>query len=387
MANSRPVQLDLFRSRIPMRRFDHAARSRAVAEAVLVRLTLSDGRCGWGEALPRAYVTGETLEGVVADLSERYWPAVLAGDGSAAERVGAVGEVSAAGRNTNSARCAMELALLDALGRGAGGWPALAAELGLARPARRIAARVSAVLGSADPSRTARQLWLMRWFGLRDVKLKLGLGEAVDAENLRIVTGRIGRSLGRGRMSLRVDVNGGWRADETPDRVAELAGAGVEAVEQPTRCPAGELAELARRCRLPLIADESLLTREDSETLLAGGGAVAWNVRICKNGGLVAATELARRGRQGGVTVICGCMVGETGILSAAQRRLLQHVPTPRAVEGNYGRFLLSDDVTRPSPRMGWGGRLATLRGPGLGVAVERRKVDGLARPVATLTA
>ena len=61
-----------------MRGFEHAAASRDRAESVVVRLTLADGRAGWGETLPRPYVTGETLESVQADLAETLWPAYQA---------------------------------------------------------------------------------------------------------------------------------------------------------------------------------------------------------------------------------------------------------------------------------------------------------------------
>jgi len=68
-------------------------------------------------------------------------------------------------------------------------------------------------------------------------------------------------------------------------------------------------------------------------------------------------------------------MVGESGILSSAQRVLLGRVPRPRFVEGNFGRFLLADDLTRPSPLFFYGGRLRLLGGPGLGVEVNLQKL------------
>ena len=232
------------------------------------------------------------------------------------------------------------------------------------RPAarRRIPSRVSGVLGSSDPAKTARRLRLMWWYGLRDFKLKLGLGADVDDENLRLVTRRLAKAIRRGRASLRVDVNGGWSGDETPGRSEELKAQGVCAVEQPVFCPAGELADLARRCKLPLIADESLRAPADAEMLLPAGESVWWNIRLSKNGGFAPAVALARMAEAGGVPFVLGCMVGESSILSAAQRAMLQWGPAPRFVEGNYGRLLLGDDLTRRSLRFGYAGRLRPLR-------------------------
>ncbi|HOF18788.1 MAG TPA: enolase C-terminal domain-like protein [Phycisphaerae bacterium] len=341
MAN--PIRLDIHRTAIPMRSFEHAAASRELAEAIVTRVTFDDGAVGWGETLPRDYVTGETLDTVPTDLGTTLWPAI-AGKPVGPEQVRALPARDADGRCITAARCAMELALSDAIAP-----PAAVAP---------IRARVSGVLGSADPDRTARRLRWMRLYGLRDFKLKLGFGYEIDRANLAAVDRRIGRAIARGRCTLRVDVNGGWDAASAPERVEELAQYGVCAVEQPVYGPPEALADLAARCTLPLIADESLRTGDDARVLLAAGAKVWWNLRISKNGGLTLAADLARLAAGRGVPLVVGCMVGESGILSAAQRRLLTGIPQPRFVEGNYGRFLLSDDLTTPSPRFGYGGRL-----------------------------
>jgi len=420
----RAVQLDIYRTSIAMRSFEHAAATRDQAEAVVVRAVFSDGLAGWGETLPRPYVTGETLESVAADLEGIIWPALAEADFSGVEAevaaaIAAIPTAGADGRCVNAAACAAELACVDAHMRRrglsspagllahphrpegrlplAGGGvhphslPAEASrphavEADIPHPCGRIAPRVTGVLGSADAGKTARRLRLMRWYGLRDFKLKLGLGPAADSANLAVVRERLAGALSAGRCMLRVDVNGGWTADETPARVAELAAMGICAVEQPVFCPAGELVELARRCQLPLIADESLLTDSDAEALLAEPAKLWWNVRISKNGGLVRAGMLAARAAAAGSTVVLGCMVGESGILSAAQRRLLQALgPGVRFVEGNYGRLLLAGDVVRRSPRFGYGGRLGVLGGTGLGVEVDLGLLERHGRRVATL--
>jgi muconate cycloisomerase len=247
-------------------------------------------------------------------------------------------------------------------------------------------ATVSGVLGSSDPDRTARQLRLMRWFGLRDFKLKVGLAPDVDAENLRVVGRKIGTAVRRGKCTLRVDANSAWPADAVPEHTAELAAHGVCVVEQPADVSAEEMVELAHKCKLPLMADESLLTPRDAAVLLKEPR-IWWSIRISKNGGLLPALQLCRQAAEAGVTFVCGCLVGETGILSAFQRRLLVLAPRPRFVEGNYGRFLLSDDLTRPSLRFGYGGRLRRLTGTGLGVAVDENKLHRYGKLVKTLTA
>jgi len=180
---------------------------------------------------------------------------------------------------------------------------------------------------------------------------------------------------------LRVDVNGAWSAEEVPRRVAELKRWGVCVVEQPTYGTAAELVDLAGRCELPLMADESLLTAADADVLAAEPQRVWWNIRISKNGGPGPAAALARKAAAAGIPFTIGCMVGESSILSAAQRRLLGEVPQPRFVEGNYGRWLLSGDLARRSLRFGFGGRLRALR---KAVAVDERRLQRYGRHLLT---
>jgi len=355
MTDTAPVELRIYRTSIPMRRFEHAAASRSLAEAIVVCATWPDGRIGWGETLPREYVTGETLDSVVEDIRARIFPAMRRGE--------QIPLVDTDARCMSAAACALDIAAYDALTDN----PLVGA----------ITPRVSGVLGSADPSKTARKLRHMRLFGLRDFKLKLGFNEDVDRANLSVVSRKLAKGIQAGKLTLRVDVNGGWSPDETPERIDELAALGVCVVEQPAYCPADQLVDLARRCSLPLMADESLITDADAETLLAAGEKIWWNIRLSKNGGVTVATRLAALAFQNGVPFVAGCMVGESSILSAAQRRFLAGTGcAARFVEGNYGRFLLADDLTTQSLRFGYGGKLKSLSRRGLGVTIDRAKLS-----------
>jgi L-Ala-D/L-Glu epimerase len=354
MTDIAPVQMEIYRTSIPMGRFEHAAATRERSEAIVVRVVWDDGREGWGETLPREYVTGETLESVIADLQERIFPAMRQGR--------AIPRVDSDRRCMSAAACAVDLARYDAMCDDP--------------PAGRIVPRVSGVLGSADPSRTARKLKHMRWFGLRDFKLKLGFDAEVDRENLSVVSRKLAGGIKSGKLTFRVDVNGGWSPAETPERIDELRQYGICVVEQPTYCPAEELVELAGRCSLPLMADESLVSFSDAESLCAAGAKIWWNIRLSKNGGITAAGEMADLAAANAIPFVAGCMVGESSILSSAQRRFLQGSGSgARFVEGNYGRFLLSDDLTDKSLRFGWGGRLKPIKARGLGMRVNPDKL------------
>ena len=57
------VELTAFHVRIPLRRpIRHASHARTTTDNLLVRCLLENGTEGFGEGVPREYVTGETID-------------------------------------------------------------------------------------------------------------------------------------------------------------------------------------------------------------------------------------------------------------------------------------------------------------------------------------
>ena len=121
----RVAELTAFHVRIPLRRpVRHASHVRSSTDNLVVRAVLDDGTEGFGEGVPREYVTHETIESAIAllqasDLRSQLtrcndFPEVV----QLAERLQLVpvpGDDRAC--QGNAARCALELAVLDAYGR------------------------------------------------------------------------------------------------------------------------------------------------------------------------------------------------------------------------------------------------------------------------------
>ena len=108
--------------RIPLRKpIRHASHVRSDTDNLVVRVTLADNTVGHGEGVPREYVTGETIDSALdllkrSDLGSQLgdvadYPAAIA----AIERV-KLADIPDDERRCrgNGARCAVELALLDA---------------------------------------------------------------------------------------------------------------------------------------------------------------------------------------------------------------------------------------------------------------------------------
>src|SRR5262245_4507232 len=74
-------QLNASIVRLPLRpRFSHATHERSASENLLVRCQRADGTVGWGEGVPRPYVTGETPAGCLTQLAATDVAAQLAAD-------------------------------------------------------------------------------------------------------------------------------------------------------------------------------------------------------------------------------------------------------------------------------------------------------------------
>ncbi len=344
---------------IPFRfAFAHHLAERREARPQVVRVRLSDGSVGYGEALPRPYLTGETEDSVRAELSGPLAELVLgrALDGleGAAERV-ASAEAGAACARAPAAFCGLELALLDAAGRSEG----RSAGALLGDTVREGIGDPAAVVGFLPAA--ALRLFLSEVRRREALTVKVKVGRADDAERLALVRRTLGDAV-----ALVVDANAAWTPDEAEDRIRELEAFGLLAVEQPVaREDVEGLARVRARVRTPVVADESLCTRGDADRLLAADACDLWNLRVGKCGGLLATLELARLADANGVGCALGVLVGESGSLEAAGR-LLAARRDFRWIE-REGAGLKRADPARP------------VAGPGLGVAVDDAMLDALA--------
>jgi len=368
---------------IPFRfEFRHALASRDRGASVVVRLDDASGRAvGFGECAPREYVTGESVDSVVAALRDDLLPRMIGvsfasfDDVLAAARRVAAGACDA-GSPGPAARCALELALLDLAGKSFSRSAGEAA--GGAEPR---AVRYGAVI-PAESVETVRTFCArIRDANIRDVKLKVGADASEDDRRVAEARAILGDDA-----TIRVDANGAWKdADEALRRIDSLARHRVAIVEQPTPKDALEpLAAVTRKSPIPIHADESLVSLEDGRRLVDLGACHGFNVRVSKCGGIAASAALRDLALGAGLAWMLGCQVGESAILSAAGRQLATRSAgagaPPTALEGSYGTWILEEDVGRASIAFGAGGAGAPLDGPGLGVEIDEARLVRFAR-------
>jgi muconate cycloisomerase len=355
----RIVGIELWEVDLPFHHtFRHAAAARVRSESLFVRCFTDSGHCGYGETLPRPYVTGEERGATFDRLARQILPRVLGlgftsfqavhdflirCDGKAPQEWAAEGSDPRIGQT--AAWCAVDLALLDTFARAFGtalhpGLPGQIPAAGSGSWPEDL--RYGLVLSDDGGRRAWTTLLKARLYGLRGVKVKV---EGQSLAGVRLAR----RVLGR-RARIRVDSNMAWTYDQARRAMPRMGRYLVESFEQPLAADDLEgMARLRAETGLPIMADESCHDAASLERLIAARACTGVSVRIAKCGGLIASLARCRRVLQAGLTLQIGCLVGETSQLSAAQLVLVRTLgPGVTYLEGCFGERLLQTDPVRP---------------------------------------
>jgi L-alanine-DL-glutamate epimerase-like enolase superfamily enzyme len=301
---------------------------------------------GLGEGYPDRFYgeTPATMAAVMPLLIEavgEFEPSAE-GLGEAADRAGA------AIRGHGAAKCALDTALHDLVGKALG------------RPVRELLGLTGPIpptdftLGIDEPEVVAQRAARASHFPA----LKIKVGGPADLATLDAV-----RSVYAG--PIRVDANTGWTRDVATALLPRLVELGVELIEQPFRSNAHrDLAWLQERSDLPIVADESAVFTSDLEGLV--GVVAGINVKLAKCGGIAPARRMLEEARRLGFRTFLGCME-ETSVgiaASAAVASLAEWVDLD-------GCLLLADDPYEGLD-LDADCRWLPPAGPGLGVTRRR---------------
>jgi len=273
-------------------RWTHSEFARLVVE-------LREGdHVGFGEAAPNARY-GEERERD-ADLLVDHAPEIADLRGPAG--VEAFCETLAAA-GVPALRAGLSAAAWDLAGKQAG--EPVWRMLGLARPS--VSTSYTIAIGAPDDM--LAQARAASAFGT----LKVKLGFDGDVELARRL------ALALPETTFRYDANEGWDRERAASALAVLEDLGAELVEQPL--PAADvegMAWLKERTRIPLLADEAVLTLDDLDAVGDAYDGVV--VKLAKAGGIAAAFALVSACAGRGLQVLIGCMVESSlGVAAALQ--------------------------------------------------------------------
>ena len=341
---------------------EHSLARNTATENLVVKLTDENGLSGYGEGVPRDYVTGETPHASLEGLKTTLLPLVLDHDFDPNQAFGFLKNnlpVELIDR-WPSAVCAVELALLDLAGRVAG---TPVSKL-IGQPSEKKL-NYTAVISVTKPEKLEEILSIIHTLQVREIKVKVGLeGDLKTVSFLRETLGP--------ETKLRIDANGAWTVKTAVRKVKEMEEFGITSVEQPVAKNDVEgLAQVRREVEALVLADESACTPDEARRLIEAEAVDGFNLRLSKNGGPARTLDIFNLAQKAGLVCQLGCQVGELGILSAAGRHFASTHPELIHLEGSLATIFLEQDIIEENLLPGLFGKAPPLTKPGLSVTVR----------------
>jgi muconate cycloisomerase len=342
---------------------------------MIVRIYGSDGVVGIGEGTTIAGLSygAESPEGMKLVIDRYIAPELMGAPIHGVQ--GLMGRIEKQVKGNHFAKCAVETALLDALGKRIG---LPVSELLGGR--RRDTLPVAWTLASGDTSRDIAEAERMLDQQRHNVfKLKIG-GRPLATDIAHVAA--IKRAVSD-RASVRVDVNMAWSETEAVRGLPALVDAGCDLVEQPV-ASAQALARLVRRFPIALMADESLHGPQSAFELARHAAADVFAIKTEQSGGLFAAGRVAAVADAAGIELYGGTMLeGAVGTIASAQ--LFATFPTLQWGTELFGPLLLTEEIlTEPLRYEAF--ELHLPAGPGLGITLDEDRIHAFRRDRAHLS-
>ncbi len=362
------AHIDLFPLRYPMTGYfkfftgPHGSEGRA---AVLIKITADEGTSGWGQSLPIAKWSYETLETATAVLRTYYAPALIGH--APADIRGAhkkMDQVVAPGFSTGMpiSRSGIDLALHDLTGK--------------------LQRKSLAQIWKKPKGGPITLSWTVNVTSLADIGDIVDLGKkrgyrhfnikvAPDPE-FDLALAREVRRLAPDAF-LWADANGGYDLDAALDAAAKLADAGVDVLESPLRpnLISGYKA-LRKQGSLPILMDEGVVSPADLEEFIKLGMLDGVAMKPARCGGLISCKRQIELCLENDL-IWLGSGLTDPDISLAATLGLYGafDLKTPAALNGP--QFLAAQVLKEPLRIEN--GMAYVPEGPGLGIEVDEEKV------------
>ena len=334
---------------------------------MILRIRTSDGIVGVGEGTTIGGLAygPESPEGMKLAIDTYFVPILLQSDPN---RIGrSMGAINTAVRGNNFAKCAVETALIDALGKRT---RLTAADLMGGRVHDRLP--VAWTLASGDTATDiaeAEEMLARRRHNI--FKLKIGRG---DPRHSIAHVAAIKRALGD-QASVRVDVNQAWSEAVASKCLPMLRDAGVDLIEQPIALRNTQgMARLSRETSVPIMADEALSDPETAFHLAQSAAVDVFALKIAQAGGLYAAAKVAAIGEAAGIGLYGGTML-EGAVGTAASAQFFSTLSQLEWGTELFGPLLLSDDIVE-EPLEYSEFSLKVPTGDGLGISIDEDRLD-----------
>ncbi|MGQ0750459.1 MAG: mandelate racemase/muconate lactonizing enzyme family protein [Betaproteobacteria bacterium] len=352
-----------------------------IGRYMLVKMTDSDGRIGWGEAAALKDWGGEygryfgESASIVAHVIERYLAPAAQGLDTA-NIVELHARMDAVIKGYPYAKAAVEFAAYDVAGKRLG-VPVHVLLGGRARERVPVTHSIG-LIPIEDAEREAAQVAAE---GIRTIKIKIGVDAKRDVEVVRAVRNAAGPG-----MDICVDANEGYGTPgEAVVVLREMEKYRLKYAEQPCMGIA-RIAEVARALDTPVMADESAWNAHDALQIAEQHAIDIVSIYTTKPGGLYKAMEVAAVCRAAGIACNVNGSI-ETGVGNLANVQLAAAAPavtlscvvpvsTPaQHQKGQIAGIYYKDDLIR-APMKLVAGAIEVPSAAGMGIDVDEAKIE-----------
>jgi len=317
------------------------------------------GQVGYGESREAPQITGEITESIKAVIEKKLAPALMGMNPFDIEQIHAAMEAEVCANH--AAKCAVDLALYDLMGKIAG---LPACRLMGGRGVKEV--ETSKAVGLSPQGSAVKEAASLVKQGFSTLKIKTGVDPLAEIKMIKDIRRAVGPAV-----RLKLDANQGWSLPEAVRVINAVEDCDIEVVEQPL--PAWDYsgsARLRRLIRPPIMLDEGIKTPQDAVRVIETGAADMLNIKLLKCGGLYPAQAINSIAEAAGLV----CQIGslDTTIGTAAAAHLAMAKKNIRYAE-LVGPTRLKSDLA--SGLVIKKGMVRVPDGPGFGITVDTAKL------------
>lgn len=266
------------------------------AKNIILKITASNGKTGWGCAAPDTFITNETVNDVINTIENPIIDKLQ--DQNPYEFSRILTELKTEIPLKKSSLAMVDMALLDLVSKNA--------ELPLYYflGAHKNVIQTSITIGILPLEETLYKAKDFVAQGFKVIKLKGGLHVEEDIEKIKALRTDFGPQI-----ALRFDANQGYNLQDSMHFVKGVKAYNVEIFEQPVNVAHREqMGLISQSSKLPIMADESLKSLTDAFKLAQDDLIDMVNIKLQKVGGILEAQHINSVAKAAKFETMVGCL-------------------------------------------------------------------------------
>ncbi|WCJ51905.1 dipeptide epimerase [Lentilactobacillus buchneri] len=303
-------KIDVQEAAVPLKRpFKTALRTVTTAQTLIVKITASDGKVGYGEAAPTPVITGDTLPSIESAVNDVIGPKLIGKPLFDSADIKATIDQSMV--HNSSPKAALNIAVNDLLAQSYG----VPLYQLLSGHSDHITTDYTVSVGTIEDMITQAQDLITK--GFTTLKIKVGDdSEEADLDKIVAIRKAVGPAI-----QIRLDANQGWHPKQAVaviNRMREL-NLNVQLVEQPVKATDFDgLAYVTANTTTMIMADESIFSIEDAARIISMRGCDIINLKLMKAGGIDNAVKINTLAEAAGIPCMVGSMIESSVSVTAA---------------------------------------------------------------------